>query len=573
MRSAVLDYAEQVLAGKVVAGRLVKLACARHKRDLQTGSERGLWFDDEAADRALRFFPTVLRLADGAFAGKPFILHPFQQFLIGSLFGWKRQDGARRFRTAYVETAKGSGKSPTAAGVGLYMLVADDEKGGEVYCAAVTRDQAGIMFRDAKRMIEASPALSRRLEVNVSNIAYPDTGSFMRPVSREAKSLDGKRVHCALIDELHEHLSGEPLDKMRKGTKGRRQSLILEITNAGYDLTSVCWEHHEYSTKVLEQVIDDDEWFALICALDPCEQCRAAGAEFPNEGCANCDDWRNEAVWPKANPLLGVTIQPEYLRREVREAAEMLSNRARTKRLNFCIWTEAKSPWLATEQWALGAAAVDLAALAGRRCFGGLDLSTSYDLTAFCLIFPPVETGEKWKWYGRFWIPENNLWERVRRDHVPYDAWLEAGHLEVTPGNVVDYDFIEAGIKEEAGRFKIVEVGYDRWAAGEIYQHLTDDGLTLVPIGQGFQEQAAPCKRMEELVRGGQFQHGGHPVLRWNVSNAVAIQDPAGNTKIDKAAPKKRIDGLAAILNAMARAIRNAGGGSSVYEERGLVSV
>lgn len=557
-KPAVTLYAEAVLAGRIVAGRLVRLACERHLRDLADGHKRGLCFDAEAADKAIRFYPAVLRLADGVFAGQPFVLQPSQEFIIGSLFGWKRTDGARRFKTAYIEEGKGNGKTPLLAGAGIYLLVADGEEGAEVYSAAVTREQAGILFRDAKRMIEASPGLSARLDVGVGNIAYPALGGFMRPVSREAKSLDGKRVHGALIDELHEHLNADAVDKMRKGAKARRQPLLLEITNAGYNQQSVCWEHHEYSQKVLERVFDDDEWFAYVCGLDPCEECRAGGACFPSESCPDCDDWRDERVWLKANPLLGVTIQSEYLRREVREAAEMPSKRSLTKRLNFCIWTEAKTSWIAPDVWARGNEAVDVEALLGRACYGGIDLSSSYDMTAFALLFPPEERGGRWRLLVRYWIPEANLFERVHRDHVPYDAWRDSGLVETTPGNVIDYDWIEAAVLEEVERFRIVMLGYDRYRFGEIYQHLSVKGVNLVPVGQGFESMDAPCKELERLVAAGLIVHGGNRVLAWNVANAELLQNAAGNVKIAKADPKRRIDGLSAVLTALYCGLRGA---------------
>lgn len=569
--SAVTRYADDVISGRIVAGRLVRLACERHLRDLEHGHERGLSFDNAAAERVFRFFEQWLRLKEGEFAGKPFRLEPSQRFIVGSLFGWKREDGYRRFRTGYIEEGKGAGKSPLLAGIGIYGLMADGEEGAELYSAAVTRDQANILFHDAKAMIERSPALASKLDVNVGNIAYPALGAYFRPVSHQAKSLDGKRVHMALIDELHEHQSGEAVDKMRAGTKARRQPLLLEITNAGYDQHTICWEHHEYSQKVLEQVYEDDEWFGYVCGLDACEECRAAGRQFPQDGCSDCDDWRDEAVWPKANPLLGVTIQPQYLRGQVREAERMPSAKALLLRLNFCIWTQAKNPWLSMDLWAAGSKPFELKSLVGRRCFGGLDLSSTYDLTAFVLLFPPEEEGEGWYVVPRFWCPEDNLYERVRNDHVPYDVWLEQGYLEATPGNVVDYDFVEVAIKESAGLYRIERVQYDRWAAEQIYQHLADDGLEMVPMGQGFASMAAPCKELERMVAGGKLRHGGHPVLTWNASNTMTTTDPAGNLKPIKSDPKKRIDGIAALLMAVDAALRSPETSGSVYEERGIV--
>ena len=315
-KSPVTTYAEAVQAGDIVAGPFVRLAAARHLRDLETGPARGLHFDHDAAERALRFFG-FLQLAEGEFAGKPFNLELWQQFIIGSLFGWMGADGYRRFRKAYIEIGKGNGKSPLAAGVGLYGLVADGEAGAEIYSAAVTRDQAGILWTDAKHMVEASAALRDRIDINVSNLAFSATNSYFRPVSSEARSLDGKRVFMALVDELHEHRTPMVVDKMQAGTKGRRQPLIFEITNSGYDRTSVCWQHHEYSRQILEGTLEDDGWFAYIAALD--------------EG----DDYRDRDVWIKANPNLGVSITHKYLEEQVREADGMPAKANIVKRLEL----------------------------------------------------------------------------------------------------------------------------------------------------------------------------------------------------------------------------------------------
>src|SRR5262245_25267135 len=330
----VTQYARDVVEGKIPAGRLVRLAGDRHMRDLEEGSRRELHFDERAATRSIEFF-SFLRLAEGEHAGKPFRLEPFEQFIVGSLFGWKGSDGFRRFRNGYVEMGKGNGKSPLAAGIALYGLSADGETGAEVYSAAVTRDQAKIVFADAVKMVTASPALSRRIDRTVNNLAVLSTNSFFRPVSSEARGLDGKRVHIAVIDEIHEHPSSHVVDKMRAGTKGRRQALIFEITNSGYDRNSVCWAHHEYSTKVLDRIIQDDSWFTYVCQLDPCEECQRQGKTQPQDNCPNCDQWTDEKVWIKANPCLDVSITRRYLSEQVREAQGMPSKQNIVKRLNF----------------------------------------------------------------------------------------------------------------------------------------------------------------------------------------------------------------------------------------------
>lgn len=376
---AVHDYARAVIAGEIVANRWVRLACERHQRDLETGASRGLRFDPEKAGRAIRFFG-FLRLAEGPFEGRPFDLRPWQAFIVGSIFGWYTQDAdgswVRRFRNGYVETGKGSGKTPMAAGIALYGMVGDDEAAAEIYSAAAVRDQANILWTDARRMVEQSPVLRDRIEVGAHALSMPSRNSSFRPVSSEAKNLHGKRVHIALIDEEHAHPSSEVIDAMRAGTKGRRDALIFRITNSGYDRHSVCWADHEYSVNVLEGILADDAWFAFVCGLDPCAEHRRGGA--PVDGCPECDQWTDESTWPKANPNLGVSLPIRYLREMVTEALGKPAAANSTKRLCFCIWTEGSGKWLDV------AAFAELADVAGpdplaadRRGYGGLDIAST----------------------------------------------------------------------------------------------------------------------------------------------------------------------------------------------------
>lgn len=561
-------YARDVVAGDVAAGYLVRLACQRHLDDLEHGAERGLRFDEEAADKALKFFG-FLRLAEGEHAGKPFTLQSWQVFVVGSLFGWKRRDGNRRFRTSYAEIGKGNGKSPMAGGIGLYLLVADGEAGAEIYSAATTRDQAKILFRDAENMVDASPALSARIDKSVGNLACAATNSFFRPVSSEHRGLDGKRVHGALIDELHEHASSIVADKMRAGTKGRRQALIFEITNSGYDRHSVCWQHHEYSRQVLEGSLQNDSWFAYVCGLDPCDACFAQGLRQPKDGCSDCDDWRDEAVWIKANPNLGVSITHTYLREQVDEAIGMPSKQNIVKRLSFCVWTEQVTRWLQLDAWdECGMVPVRAELLTGRRCYAGLDLASTGDLTALVLVFPDDERDglDLLAW---FWCPSEGIRQRSNAG-VPYDQWVSQGLIEATEGNVVDYDVIEAKIKDLADTFDLAESAYDRWNSTQLVTNLVRDGATMVPFGQGFASMSAPSKELERLVTGKKLRHGGNPVLRWMASNVAIAQDPAGNIKPDREHSSEKIDGVVAAVMAIGRAMAHADMGRSRYEDESL---
>jgi phage terminase large subunit-like protein len=532
-------YARDVVAGKIIAGPLVRLACERHLRDMEDGKKRGLRFDEDRAAHAVGFFPAALCLAEGEHAGKAFELQPWQQFIIASIFGWLGPDGFRRFRTAYIEIGKGNGKSPMAGGVGLYGLLADDEPGAEIYSAAVNRDQARILWTDAEKMVDASPALKRRIDSKVNNLAVLATHSYFRPVSAEARGLDGKRVHMALIDELHEHPAPLVVDKMRAGTKGRRQALIFEITNSGYNRHTVCWHHHEYSQKILEGSLENDSWFAYVCGLDP--EIRDGDIVV-----READDWHDETVWLKANPNLGVSVTLKYLREQVQEAIGMPSKEAIVRRLNFCEWTQAHTVWITDKKWMLCAEPVDAQALLGRECYGGLDLASTIDIAAFVLYFPADGDDPLARVLPFFWIPADGV--NARSEQVPYKQWLRAGLLKATDGTVIDYDVIRQDISELYKQYGIRAIAYDRWNATQLVTQLEGDGLTMVPWGQGFQMMTVPTRALETMVTGRQIAHGGHPILRWMAGNTVAQQDAAGNIKPDKGKSTEKIDGIVALI-------------------------
>lgn len=556
MIDQVTQYAGDVVSGRIVAGPFVRLACQRHLADLVHGPGRGIEWQPELAERVFLFFE-CLQLGDGEHAGRAFELEPAQKFIVGSLYGWVNAlDGTRRFRTAYVEIGKGNGKTPLAAGLGLYALVGDGEYGAEVYSAAVSRDQAGIAYRDCARFVESSPALSRRLKVGKSNIAFPATSGYLRPVSSEGRGLDGKRVSMAIVDELHEHSSDVVVDKMRAGTKGRRGALILEITNSGYNRNSVCWEHHDYSIKVLRDVFKDDSWFAYVCALD--------------EG----DDWLNDpSCWIKANPLLGVSIPVQYLQEQVREAQGMPGKRNIVARLNFCVWTEQTTIWMPLDAWDQCASFIDETSLRGRPCFVGMDLATVSDLAALGYVFPPATPGEPWQFVVRLFCPADKIRQRARRDGVPYDRWAEEGYITATPGDVIDYAAIRQQLQRDAEIFLVKEIAYDRWNASHIVTELQGDGFDLVGFGQGFASMAAPMRELLKLVLGRECTHGGNPVLRWMASNISAKQDPAGNEKPDKASSGDKIDGIVALLMGLGRAMVSEVQKPSVYQTRGVLTL
>lgn len=580
----VLAYAQAVLAGEIVAGKLVRLACARHVRDLETGGERGLVWDQDAADFAVEFYERFLCLNGGEFEGRPFLLEPWQKFVIGSLFGWKGQDGYRRFRTAYIEIAKGNGKSPLVAGVGLKCEVADDEPRAEVYSAATKKEQAQILFRDAVAMVKLSPLLRKKVELTGGegrewNIAHLPSGSFFRAIS-SGDGQSGPRPHCALIDEVHEHKDGETINLMRAGTKSRRQALIVEITNSGFDRHSICWQHHEYSQKILERRLENDAWFAYVCQLDVCAKCEEEGKTSPTEGCPSCDNWRDEAVWIKANPNLGVSVPLKYLREQVREADGMPAKEAIVKRLNFCIWTESRTAWLPAAVWEKSNKPVNAEGLRRRPCWAGLDIANRFDLNALVFVFhnpdeeppevrPPgatpaqpalpapdempvaiTKTRGVYRLLPYFWIPRECARAREEADKVPYRLWHEQGWLEFTEGDIADLNLIQAFIERQSEVYDIRGLAYDPHNATQMAVGLQAHGVRVVEFYQNLGSFNEPSKEFECLVRLGRMLHGGHPVLAWNASNVEVYTAPSGDIRPVKPqhGGAKKIDGIVAAI-------------------------
>jgi phage terminase large subunit-like protein len=394
----------------------------------------------------------------------------------------------------------------------------------------VTRDQANYILADGQKMVAKSPALRSRVEASVHNLAVIATASYMRSVSSEARSLDQKRVHMALIDEIHEHPTDQVVDKMRAGTKGRRNALIFEITNAGYDRHSICWRHHDYSAKILAGAIENDAWFAMLFELD--------------EG----DEWTDERVWPKANPNLGVSVPHRYLREQVAEALGMPAQQSIVRRLNFCAWTEASRGAIEIARWDVGGEPVAIPR--GAPVYAGLDLASTTDLTALAVAYLAPDGIVELA--ASFWCPAEGIALRSQRDHVPYEDWARDGWLVATPGNVTDYADVRRRVRELAETYELRELAYDRWNATQLISELMEDGATCVPIGQGFASLSGPTRELMTRIAAGRIRHGGNPVLRWNAANLVLETDAAGNMKPSKARSSERIDGIVAAVMAVA---------------------
>lgn len=536
------QYAIDVTSGKILAGPDIRNACKRHLADLKNAKEKGLVWETESAQRAADFFEKVLKLNGGEYEGKPFVLLPWQYFIVGSLFGWKTLDGYRRFRMAYIESGKGSGKSPLAAGIGLYCLMADNEPRAEVYAAATKKDQAMILFRDAVAMVDQSPELSKRIkksgtDPNVWNLAYLQKGAFFRPISSD-NGQSGPRPHCVLIDEIHEHKTNEVVEMMRAGTKGRTQAIIVMITNSGHDKTSVCYEYHEYGRKVAEQTLIDDAFFSFICSLDEGD-----------------DPLADESCWPKANPSLGHTFTHKYLREQVTQAKGMPTKESIVRRLNFCQWVESANPWLAADIWMGNEQDFDINELIGEECYGGLDLSGTRDLTALSLYFPKHK-----KAFTEFWTPQETLLDRAKSDHVPYDVWVKKGYLFATPGRVVDYDYVANRLGELKAKFNIINLAFDPYRI-KYFQKSLDDvsvDIEMTPHGQGFYKSKDSglwmphsIEVLEKDITKNNIIIKFNPCLRWNAASAVLESDNKENKVFAKKKSSGRIDGVVSL--AMAR--------------------
>ena len=546
-------YAKRVVSGEVVAGPHVRAACKRHLADLE---RTDLEWRVEESERALRFFEAVLTVEVerpdefGELVSEvvPFRLHESQCFIVGSLCGWYR-NGVRRFRTAYIEAAKGNGKSPLVAGLGLYFMLCLGKERAEVYAAAAQKDQAQICFRDAVSMWQRSPALAERLiprgQNPVFELTHRDSGSFFKPISSENKGKSGARVFFAAVDEVHEHPNGEVIGMLRAGVKSA-QGLIFEITNSGFDRNSVCYEHHDYSIKVASGEIQNDSWFGLVFGLDKED-----------------DPFSDESCWIKANPLLGVTIQPDYIREQVQEARGMPSKESLVRRLHFCEWTDAEQTWIGREVWERVEADLDLEDYEGRECYGGLDLSYTTDLSALALVFP--DEGKRYDAFVWFFKPREGLQDAVDRDRVPYDVWAKQGHLLLTEGSVIKLGPIAELMAEFASRFALQTIAYDRYRHRELQTQLADDGID-VPMQehpQGFRRQGdnplwmpASVQELENAIVEGRIRIKVNPVLRWNVSSTVIRFDPAGtdNKVFDKRKSTGRIDGVVALAQAVGAA-------------------
>lgn len=597
----VTDYARKVLAAEIIAGPHVRAACERHLNDLEIGHDRGLVWRPDQAEKVIRYFRVVLTVEveelgnDGKNRSRvvPFILQPWQAFIVGALFGWYQVSGLRRFIRAYVEVGKGNGKSPIAAGIGHYMLSATGKLRAEVYSAATDQDQAAILFRDAVSMWERSRALKARLlssgENPVWQLTYkgPDgrDNSFFKPISAHKKGKSGIRPYCALVDEVHEHPDNSVIEMLRAGTKGNQEALLFEITNSGFDKKTVCGQEHDYSIKIAHGEIINDSWFSYVCALD--------------DGDEPFDD---EACWPKANPNLTVSIQHAFIREQVQEARGMPSKEGLVRRLHFCQWTESESSAIPKKVWlacqAKGDKAFDPDELTERGvpCYGGLDISRTRDLTALTLSWMLENKKDQWRFASKtwFWTPKATLRDRVKSDRAPYDVWVDQGYLEAVPGPRIKYSWLAPALLALNARYQPKIIGCDQYGLEQLLEALGDIGgeLPAVVHPQGFNRRKIgerddlkeadtgadelvlwmpdSINKLEAALLEERIAVDVNPVMTMCAAGVVYEENRTGHRMFNKAKATSRIDGMVSMAMSIGVAtvvVDN----RSIYETRGAL--
>lgn len=516
-------------------------------------------FSEKQAARALGFIQS-LKHTKGKWRGVQFDLLPWQRNIISDVFGTVKKNGFRQYNTAYIEVPKKNGKSELAAAVALKLLCADDEWGAEVYGCAADRQQASIVFDVAFAMVEQNRDLRKVIKpvLSAKRLVYKPTSSYYQVLSAESFTKHGLNVHGVIFDELHAQPNRDLYDIMTMGSgDARTQPLFFVITTAGDDpdRTSIGWEVHDYAEKVAKKVIKDPTFYSVIYGIPE-----------------NADPW-DEKNWRLANPSLGHTIELEKVRNAVIKAKETQANERLFRQLRLNQWVDYKtSGWISLDAWDAAAGLVVPEKLYGKTCYAGLDLSSKIDITAMALIFPPEEGRLKWQLIPYFWIPQDNLKARIKRDNFPYDKYIADGRIRATPGNVIDYDFIKKDIDAIATKYHIEEMGFDPWQAHQLAGSLAGEGLSMVETRQGYKTLSPPTKELEKLVLGKEIEHGGCPVLRWMIGNVQVQHDVNENIRPVRLKGGKRIDGIMAILFGLGRAILHEENKPSVYEERGLLS-
>lgn len=525
------------------------------------------FFDERAADHAVRFFERFLKHTKGIHYGRPFKLLDWQkENIIRPLFGWKKNvekmdaDGERRlvtvrkYRTAFIEIPKKNGKTTLSAGIGLYMTCADKEGGAEVYCCAADRQQAGILFQTALDMVKLDATLSKNLEQFRNQINHPDSSSRFYVLSSAPDTKHGFNPSCVIFDELHAQPNRDLWDTLTMGVGARLQPLVVAITTAGFDKQSICYQQYDYAKKIKAGLVKDDTFFSFIAEAEEDEP------------------WDDPKTWRKANPSLGITVEESFLAEECAKAKEQPAYENIFRRLFLDQWTKQETRWIPMDKWVACGGPVNWAEYRGKVCFGGLDLASTNDLAALVLSFPIGDTDEC-ALLAKFWIPENNIEKRVRQHRVPYDVWVREGFIHATPGDVIDYALIEADIEALAELYQIREIAYDPYNAAQLVQNMTTKGYQMVEFRQRMGWLSPPTKELEKRVVGKRVRHGDNPVLSWMVDNVAVISDKDGNIRPVKDKSREKIDGVVAAIMAVDRELRNRNlqNVESPYEKDGIL--
>lgn len=530
------QYGRDVLTGKITTGKLTKLAVQRHDKDLKKGPDRGLFFCEDSARRALTLF-SYLKHSKGEWAGQTLELEPWQAWILACVFGWKNQDtDKRRFRTVYEEVARKNGKSSKLSGIGLYGLTKDDEGGPEIYAAATKRDQSRILFDESCRMVKQSRPLHRRLDVQQHRIINPSNFGKFEPLSADGQTMDGLNPHFALVDELHAHKTAEVWDVLKSALGARSQPLLWAITTAGFNKNGICYEVRDYAIKVLTGIVDDDSFFSCIYTLD------------------DGDNWQDENNWIKANPNLNVSVSLEYLREQARQAAVMPTAKINffTKHLN--IWVTGATAWCNIELWQACSAEYNQDEIHEPvEVYLGIDLASVSDIASIGGI--AIMPDGRWLTFGKHYLPEDAIDNNIRKSTIPFRQWHEQGWLTLTPGNVIDYNWIKADIMTFMERFNVKEIAFDRWNSSQLVNDLMEINAPMVAFGMGYASMNAPMKELERRYLAKEINHPNDPVLNWAMSNVVADQDPAGNIKPAKNKSTEKIDPAVALMMAVGRAM------------------
>jgi phage terminase large subunit-like protein len=516
--------------------------------DPDSTAPEGAYFDEEAALRAVQFFMLFCTHVKGELAGQPFVMEPWQQCVVWNAYGWMKADGTRRYNDIWVYVPRKNGKSTWCAGLALLGLT-EDEPGAEVYSLAADRAQAKLVFDQAKVMALKDSHLKDMLKCYQHSIAYVENHSSYKPLSAEANTKHGFNTHFAVVDEVHAQPDRELIEVIQTSTGSRRQPMIWYITTADYARESICNEMHEYARKVRDGIIDDPSFLPVIFEADI------------------KDDWTDPEVWAKANPNLGVSVKTEYIEKQCKKAQAQPSFENTFKRLHLNIQTEQDKRWLQMAKWKACGGEFDESQLGNSPCWGGLDLSTTTDVSAFVLYWPEFKYCKCW-----FWLPEESV--ATKRGQLSYQNWVDSGHICLTPGNVIDYEWIRTTVNEQWEIFNIQDVGADTWNATHILTRLSEeDGRAMVGFRQGYASLNEPAKELEKLVVQETLKHGDNPVLTWMASNVAVDEDPAGNIKPSKDKSTQKIDGIVALVMAIGRAHVSFEEPDSVYESRGLIEL